>query len=201
MTRAQASSASPAASVPSAAATGDGGGGERGPHRPRRWPAGIVIVLLIAIPAGYLVLSACQSRQGGVDKARSASAQGLVYEWPTKVQRRIYDIPIPDGATYVGHYETNSWGRSAMYVEFRTSSGRLSGFLEDLGSRRSELADGTVTIAEKDADVLGWRFDDPSRDYAGTLVQQSPSEPEVAITVDLTKEERPRVYVVSTVVP
>lgn len=95
---------------------------ERPPHRPRhRWLAAIVVVLLIAIPAGYLAMSAWQSRESGEDKARSASARALIYEWPSKVQRRIYDIPIPDGSTYVGYYETNAWQRSTMYVQFRTT--------------------------------------------------------------------------------
>jgi hypothetical protein len=164
----------------------------------RRWLTAIVVGLLIAIPAGYAVLSAAQSRDSGEDKARAAAARGLVYEWPSKVQRRIYDIPIPDGSTYVGHYETNQWERSTMYVQFRTSPEQLSVFLEELGANRAQLTEDTVTIPQEEADVVGWSFDPAGRGYAGIMVQHSSSEPEVAITVDVTKPERPRVYVVSS---
>ncbi|ONK10576.1 hypothetical protein [Streptomyces sp. MP131-18] len=173
----------------------------RPPHRPRhRWLAAIVVALLIAIPAGYLVLSAYQSRDSGEDKARSASARALIYEWPSKVQRRIYDVPIPGGSAYVAHYETNSWDRSTLYVEFRCSPRQLSAFVEELGTDLSALEE-TVTIGRDSADVVGWQFDDPAHTFAGTVVQQSPDEPEVAVTVDLTREERPRVFVVSTSEP
>lgn len=169
------------------------------PHRPRhRWLTAIAVVLLIAIPTGYLVVSAQQSRASGEKKARAASADTLVYNWPSDVQRRIYDVPVPKGASYVAHYETNSWGHSTLYVQFRASSNQLSTFLERLGTTRSALVAGTVTISQDDTDVTGWDLDDPSRTYAGTIVQQSPDEPEVAVTVDLTHKDQPRVYVVST---
>ncbi|UCM91035.1 hypothetical protein [Streptomyces marincola] len=171
----------------------------RPPHRPKhRWLVAIVVVLLIAIPAGYLVLSAHQSRSSGEDKARAASGRALVFEWPSKVQRRIYDVPIPGGSAYVGHYETNAWERSRLYVEFRCSPRQLAAFLEELGTDMSGLRAGSVPIGQEAADVIGWRFDDPSREFAGTVVKQSPDEPEVAVAVDLTREERPRVYVLST---
>ncbi|MDT0344029.1 hypothetical protein [Streptomyces litchfieldiae] len=174
----------------------------RPPRRPRhRWLVAVVVVLLIAIPAGYLVLSAYQSRDSGEDKARAASARALIYEWPSKVQRRIYDVPIPPGSAYVGFYETNAWERSSLFVEFRCSPRQLSAFLEELGTDRSALSEDAVTIGTEQADVVGWRFDDPERVFAGTVVHQSSMEPEVAITVDLTREERPRVYVVSTTEP
>ncbi|MGW7291492.1 hypothetical protein ACWGIB_03735 [Streptomyces xiamenensis] len=175
---------------------------ERPPHRPRhRWLAAIVVVLLIAIPAGYLAMSAWQSRESGEDKARSASARALIYEWPSKVQRRIYDVPIPDGSTYVGYYETNAWQRSTMYVQFRTTPGQLAVFLEEAGTERAALREGTIAIAPSQADVIGWSFDDPDRTYASTVIPGSASEPEVTITVDITKDENPRVYVVSTTEP
>lgn len=175
---------------------------KRPPHVPRRrWLTAIVVFLLIAVPAAYAGISAAQSRDSGEDKARAAAARSLVYEWPSKVQRRIYDIPIPDGSTYVGHYETNEWERSTMYVQFRTSPEQLGRFLEELGTDRGRLDEGAVTIARQDADVVGWTFDPAEREYAGTTVQHSASEPEVAITVDVTKPERPRVYVVSTTEP
>ncbi|WP_103528106.1 MULTISPECIES: hypothetical protein [Streptomyces] len=174
----------------------------RPPHVPRRrWLTAVVVGLLIAIPAGYAVVSAEQSRDSGEDKARAAAARGLVYEWPSKVQRRIYDIPIPDGSTYVGHYEDNSWDRSTMWVQFRTSPEQLSRFLEDLGSQRAELRAGDVTITDEAAGAVGWTLDPRNRELAGITVRQSPDEPVVAITVDLTKPERPRVYVVSVTEP
>ncbi|MGP4111185.1 hypothetical protein ACTWP5_09745 [Streptomyces sp. 4N509B] len=164
----------------------------------RRWLMMLSIALLIAVPAGYIVLSAYQSRESGEHKARGASAQTMVYHWPSKVQRRIYDVPVPDGVTYVGHYETNSWERSTLYVQFRSTPDQLSFFLEELGTTRASLNEGTVTIPRSHADTVGWVLDDPARAYAGTIVQQSPAEPEVAVTVDLTSAERPRVYVAST---
>ncbi|GAA1934098.1 hypothetical protein GCM10009716_46530 [Streptomyces sodiiphilus] len=175
---------------------------QRPPYRPRRrWLMALTVFLLIAIPAGYIAISGHQSRDSGQDKQRAASARGLVYEWPSRVQRRIYDIPIPDGSTYVAHYETNSWESSTMFVQFRTSPDQLATFLESLGSQRAALSEGTVTIRPEEADVVGWYFGDPSRSYAGTVVRRSPTAPEVAITVDLTKPERPRVHVVSTTTP
>ncbi|MEO3753775.1 hypothetical protein [Streptomyces sp. B6B3] len=171
----------------------------RPPRRPRhRWLAAIIVVLLIAIPAGYLVLSAYQSRDSGEEKERAASARTMIYGWPSKVQRRIYDVPLPDGVTYVGHFETNAWNRSTLYVQFRSSPEQLSFFLEELGTTRDALNEGTVTITGDQADLVGWVLDDPTHRYAGTIVQQSPDEPEVAVTVDLSAEERPRIYVAST---
>ena len=171
----------------------------RPPHRPRhRWLTALIVVLLIALPAGYLALSAYQSRDSGEGKERIASARGLIYEWPSKVQRRIYEVPIPSGAAYVGYYEENSWSRSSMYVEFRCSPGQLSRFLEDLGTTPSALEPGEITVSRADADTVGWNFDDPERRYAGLVVHKSPAQPTVSVTVDITSEERPRVYVVST---
>ncbi|WP_052851148.1 hypothetical protein [Streptomyces avicenniae] len=171
---------------------------QRPPHRPRhRWLVAVLVALLIAVPAGYLALSAYQSRDSGEDKARTASARALIYEWPSKVQRRIYDVPIPGGAAYVGYYETNAWESSTFYTEFRCSPDQLSGFLHELGAEPADLVPGRITIPDAEADTVGWSFDDPSRTYAGVTVQQSPEEPEVAVVVDLTREERPRIYVVS----
>ncbi|SFC40049.1 hypothetical protein [Streptomyces aidingensis] len=175
------------------------------PHPPRvprrRWPVAVVIFLLIAVPSGYVVLSGWQSRSSGEDKAYAAAPRTLVYEWPSKVQRRIYDVPVPKGSTYVGHYETNAWERSTLFVQFRTSPQGLSAFLEELGAQRPQLSERTVTISRDQAAAVGWDFADPERSYAGITVQQSEAEPVVAITVDVTKPERPRVYVVSTTEP
>ncbi|WP_243761502.1 hypothetical protein [Streptomyces sp. YIM 98790] len=172
------------------------------PHIPRRrWVVAMVVFLLIAVPSGYIALSGWQSRSSGEDKAYAASPRTLVYEWPSKVQRRIYDVPIPKGSTYVGHFETNEWDSSTLFVQFRTSPTGLSAFLEELGAQRPQLSERTVTIPRAQAESVGWDFADPERSYAGITIQQSPAEPVVAITVDLTKPERPRVYVVSTTEP
>ncbi|RBM20774.1 hypothetical protein [Streptomyces sp. PT12] len=175
-----------------------GSAAQRPPHRPRhRWLAAVVVALMIAIPAGYLVLSAYQSRDSGEDKARAASARTLVYEWPSKVQRRIYNVPIPSGSAYVGHFETNSWERSRLYAEFRCSPGQLSAFLEDAGADLSVLDEGALTIDDAHADEVGWRFDDPTREFAGAVIREPGTHTEVHVMVDLTSEERPRVYAVS----
>ncbi|UGY94335.1 hypothetical protein [Streptomyces gobiensis] len=164
----------------------------------RRWLTAVIVVLLIAIPAGYLVLSAHQSRDSGKDKEQTASATGLVWQWPSRATRRIYDVPIPGGATYVAYFETNSWKRSSLYVQFRTSPERLDSFLEQVGTNRSELAGDHTTIPVRQADVVGWNLRTPGHTYAGTTVAQPGHRPDLAITVDLTKPERPHVYVVST---
>lgn len=168
------------------------------PRRPRRrWLAAIAVVLMVAIPAGYLVLSGYQSRASGESKARAASADAMRYGWPTKLQRRIYDVPVPDGASYVGHYETNAWGRSSLYVQFRVSPVQLGSFLDQLGTSTTELREG-VSLTERDTAATGWVLDDPDRTYVSTVVQHGPDRPRVAVTVDLTPEEQPRVYVAST---
>ena len=44
----------------------------------------LIIVLLIGVPAGYLVISANQSRDSGKDKEAKYSATGLTPGWPSK---------------------------------------------------------------------------------------------------------------------
>ncbi|GAA2450273.1 hypothetical protein [Streptomyces macrosporus] len=172
---------------------------DRPPHRPKhRWLAAIVVVLLIAIPAGYLVLSAHQSRESGKDKQRDAAATGLVWQWPSKVERRIYEVPIPKGASYVAHYERNAWERSSLYVQFRTSRAKLDAFLEEVGSDSSELREGGEGVDDRQADAVGWDFDAPDRRFAGTRIERPGERPDLEITVDVTHEKRPRIYVVST---
>jgi hypothetical protein len=173
---------------------------ERPPHRPRhRWLAAIVVVLLIAVPAGYLVLSAHQSRDSGKDKQRAAAATGLVWEWPSRVERRIYEVPIPGGSTYVAHYERNAWERSSFYVQFRTSREALDAFVEEAGGDPAELREGRPGVSDRQADVVGWDLEVPGHRYAGIRIDRPGERPDLAVTVDLTREDRPRVYVVSTV--
>ena len=65
-------------------------------HRNRRRALTLlIIVLLIGVPAGYLVISANQSRDSGKDKEAKYSATGLTAGWPARVQRHIYKVTIP----------------------------------------------------------------------------------------------------------
>ncbi|MGD9483160.1 hypothetical protein WDH52_07835 [Streptomyces sp. TRM70308] len=170
------------------------------PRRPRRrWLTAVVVVLLIALPAGYLVLSAHQSRDSGKDKQAIAAATGLVWEWPRKVTRRVYEVPVPRGSTYVGYYETNSWETSSLYVQFRTSPEGLEAFLRRLGTSAAALSPRAAGVSARQADTVGWDVDRPGRAYGHTTVDLPGPRPEVAVTVDRTKPERPQVHVVSTV--
>jgi len=161
----------------------------------------IIVVLLIAIPAGYVVLSAYQSRDSGEDKQRIAAASGLTYSPPSKVQQSIYDVPLPMDAKRVAFYETNSWKTSRLYVQFRTSEKHLDEFLYTLGTGRSALRDGEVTIGKSRADMLGWDFHQPGHSYWGTRHVQRGKQPDLDITVDTSYKGQPRVYVVSTAQP
>ncbi|KUJ70904.1 hypothetical protein ACZ90_00940 [Streptomyces albus subsp. albus] len=168
---------------------------------PRRgWATALVIFLLIAIPAGYLVISAMQSRSSGEDKSESASATGLTEGWPTRVQRRIYDVWIPPYSADVAFYETNSWDTSAMYVQFITSAEGLDKFLATLDTDRSALRQGRITVDAEHAKKVGWRLG-PGKDWAGLEVDQKDPEPTLDITVDLGNPRHPEVYLVSTVTP
>ncbi|NGO73871.1 hypothetical protein, partial [Streptomyces boncukensis] len=160
----------------------------------------VTVVLLIAIPAGFLVQQAFRSRESGRDKERAAGATSLVYARPPKVSQRIYDVPVPEQATRIAFYETNAWERSRMWVQFRTSPKRLKEFLRDIDGDSGTLTldKGRVTIGEGQARKVGWRFDEPGHRYAGTVYTQSGHEPDLAITVDTTYKSRPRVFVVST---
>lgn len=173
---------------------------ERPPHRPRnRALVLLIVVALIAIPGGYLVQSAFQSRDSGKDKERAAEATSLTWSRPPKVQQRVYNVPVPPGASRVAFYESNSWNKSAMWVQFRTSKKRLGEFMQDLGSDRSALKKGRVTISDAKAREVGWDLHKPGHTYAGSTYNNARSEPDLAITVDTTYESRPRVHVVSTV--
>ncbi|MGY1454430.1 hypothetical protein [Streptomyces sp. SS8] len=170
------------------------------PHRPRhRWLAAVIVVLLIAVPAGYLVLSAYQSRDSGKDKQRAAAATGLVWQWPSKLESRIYEVPVPGGSTYVAHYETNSWQRSTFYVQFRTSRRGLERFIEEAGGDPGALREGAPGVTARQAETVGWDLDAPGRRFAGTRIERPGERPDLAVTVDVTSEDRLRVYAVSTV--
>jgi hypothetical protein len=173
---------------------------QRPPHRPRhRLLTLLIVVLLIAIPGGYLVRSAFQSRDSGEDKERNAAATNLTYGWPSKVQRNVYDVPLPSKSSHYAFYEANSWQTSSLYVQFRVPKKQLGRFLDDVGTSSSALRSGHVTISDKQAERVGWDLSRDGHRYAGTTYRQEKSRPNVAITVDRTYKSMPRVYVVSTV--
>jgi hypothetical protein len=172
----------------------------RPPHLPRhRLLTLLIVVLLIALPAGYLVLSAFQSRAAGRHSQQRAAISGLTWEWPSKVKRHIYDVPIPLHSSYVAYYETNSLHTSRLYVQFRTSDKRLGNFLHHVGLKRSDLQDGKGGVSAARARDVGWNLRDPGHTYVGARRPKPGATPDLSITVDTTPEERPRVYVVSTV--
>ncbi|MEU0405010.1 hypothetical protein ABZ318_33330 [Streptomyces sp. NPDC006197] len=166
----------------------------------RRWLTAVIIVLLVGIPAGYLVISAGQSRDSGRDKERESSAAGLQDNWPSLMKRRVFEIPIPSGAWDVAYYETSNWKTSRLYVQFTTTAGGLDAFLAESGTARSALAPDRITVGERDADIAGWTFA-PGVTWAGTTVTREKPRPHTAITVDLTDPAFPRVYAVSTTSP
>ncbi|MET8681574.1 hypothetical protein ABZW18_29330 [Streptomyces sp. NPDC004647] len=183
--------------------SGGGPGGGPQPSHPsnrRRWLTLLIVVLLIGIPAGYLVVSAGQSRDSGKDKQGKAAATGLTKEWPPRVTRRIYDVPIPRDSVRVWYYETNSWKISKLYVQFTTSKEGLNRFLRTIGSSPSALDRGKITISAKEAAVVGWKFG-AGQKWAGTVHSRPKPQPEQDITVDLRNKAYPKVYVVSTVMP
>lgn len=159
-----------------------------------------IIVLLIGIPAGYLVISAGQSRRSGKDKEAEAAAQGLREDWPSGMQRRIFELPVPGNAVGVQYYETNNWKASRMYVKFRTTSAGLDRFLSGVGTGRAALETGKVTIGARDLKVTGWIFG-PGVDWAGTVHRNKDPRPTQNITVNMTDPAAPVVYVVSAATP
>jgi hypothetical protein len=172
--------------------------GGRPPHRPRhRVLTLLIVVLLIAIPGGYLVHSAFISRAAGKDSQRKSAATDISYGWPARTERRIYDVPVPAGASRVAFYESNSWKKNALYVQFRTTPQRLRQFLADAGTGPSQLQSGRVTIGPGRAQAVGWDLAQEGHRYEGLTRRQPGARPDLAVTVDTTYKARPRVYVLS----
>lgn len=165
----------------------------------RRWLTAITIVLLVGIPAGYLVISAGQSRDSGRDKERESSAAGLQDNWPSQMKRRVFEIPVPPGAWDVSYYETSNWKTSRLYVQFTTTANGLDVYLHGSGTSRSALTPG-VTVGDHDAGIVGWDFV-PAHAWTGTTVARENPRPTSDITVDLSDPAFPRVYVVSATSP
>ena len=170
-------------------------------HRNRRRAITLLIIgLLIGVPAGYLVISANQSRNSGKDKEAKYSATGLTAGWPSKVQRRLYQVPIPHPADRIAYYETNNWKTSRLYVQFRTTNAGLDAFLTGMGVLRADLKKGDITISARDQQISGWSFAGPGQ-WWGLAHQQKNPSPTQDVVVNLADPNFPMVYVVSRTVP
>jgi hypothetical protein len=163
-----------------------------------RWVRWVVVPLLILVPLVYVLISADQSRDGGAEKEQEAAAKHLTWEVPSQLLRRIYQVPIPDGTVGDAYMETNAWDHSEFYVQFTTNAGGLDTFLAQVGTARTELTAGKVTIPAARASTAGWDFS-ASRPWAGVSLHQVGDKPDHDITVDLQNPDAPVVYVVSTV--
>ncbi|MEV7124660.1 sugar kinase [Streptomyces sp. NPDC093260] len=183
------------------------------PHRPaprrvetrrqrnrRRAITLITIVLLIGVPAGYLLWCAHQSRSSGRDKAAKYAATGLTPTYPAKVQRRLYQVPVPHPADRLASYETNNWRTSRLYVQFRTTQAGLDTFLDAMGVERSDLNKGVVTFSARDRQVTGWNFQGPGSWWGLSHSQKNPA-PSQDVMVNFANPVLPMVYVVSRTVP
>ncbi|MFI9168404.1 sugar kinase [Streptomyces lincolnensis] len=159
-----------------------------------------IIVLLIGVPAGYLVISANQSRNSGKDKEAKYSATGLTEGWPSKLQRRIYEVPVPHPADRIAYYETNNWKTSRLYVQFRTSDAGLDAFLTGMGVNPADLKPGKITISSRDQSVTGWSFAGPGT-WAGLIHKQKNPAPTHDVVVNRADPAAPMVFLVSRTVP
>jgi hypothetical protein len=160
----------------------------------------LIIVLLIGVPAGYLVISANQSRDSGKQKEEKYSATGLTVGWPSRVQRRLYQVPIPLNGVSVAYYETNNWKTSRLYVQFATNGPGLEQFLSEIGTSRNKLRKNDIAIGARDQKVAGWKFTGPGSWWGLTHAQKDPA-PTQDIVVNWPQPGRAMVYVVSRTVP
>jgi hypothetical protein len=164
-----------------------------------RWARWTVVPLMIVIPVGNAVIAARQSRDSGEHTEKLAAATGLTHAWPTRVQRRIYQVPIPARSRAVSYLETNSWNVSSLYVRFTTTPSGLDRFLGAIHTDRAALIDGDVTITARQARTVGWGFTErPGHHFAGLSLTQHGDKPDHAVTVNLADPAHPAVYVVST---
>ncbi|MFE9093222.1 sugar kinase [Streptomyces sp. NPDC007264] len=192
-----------ATSIPRPASTADGSSPPPEDRRHmirRRALTLLIIVLLIGVPAGYLMISADQSRNSGKDKEAKYSATGLSWGWPSRVQRRLYQVTIPMDGRLVASYETNNWKTSRLYVQFRTSEDGLSEFLGGLDTTSAALKKGDIAIGTRDRDIADWTFTGPGPWFGLTHRQKNPA-PTLDVVVNRAEPGRPMVYVVSRTVP
>ncbi len=160
----------------------------------------LIIVLLIGVPAGYLVISANQSRDSGRDKEAKYAATGMTKGWPSKLQRRIYEVPVPVPSDEVAYYETNNWRTSRLYVQFETTNAGLDAFLAGLGVDRDALRKGRIAISDRAQQITGWEFG-ASGTWWGVVNEQHDPAPTQDVVVDMANPDYPMVYVVSRTVP
>ncbi|WP_245766887.1 sugar kinase [Streptomyces colonosanans] len=160
----------------------------------------LIIVLLIGVPAGYLVISANQSRDSGKVKEARYSATGLTAGWPSSVLGSLYQVKIPEDATGVAYYETNNWKTSRLYAQFSTTDAGLEEFLGHIRTSTSELKENDTAISTRDQEVVGWTFTGDGPWYGLTHAQKNPA-PTLDVMVDRAVPDRPTVYVVSRTIP
>ncbi|MGW3495279.1 sugar kinase [Streptomyces sp. NPDC001020] len=160
----------------------------------------LIIVLLIGVPAGYLVISANQSRDSGKVKEARSSATGLTPGWPPGVLRSLYEVKIPWDATDIAYYETNNWKSSRLYAQFTTSYVGLEAFLRRMKTSPSELKENDITISARDQEVVGWTFTGDGSWYGLTRARKNPA-PTIDVLVNRADPARPTVYVVSRTIP
>jgi len=170
----------------------------RTPQVPSRWVRWTVVPLLVLVPLGYVVVSAAQSRGAGESEQQMVAARQLEQVYPTLLQQRIYQVPVPVGSRYTRYLETNSWDTSVFYAEFLTTAGGLDTFLAQIGTSRAALVPGKVAMSAAQCKAAGWNFAIP-RVWAGLTLHRFGDKPDHEVTVDLTYPDTPRVYVVSTV--
>jgi hypothetical protein len=164
----------------------------------RHWARWLVIVLLLVIPAGYVVIAAGQSHNPRAARELKAEMAGLVRDTPAGVQRRIYQLPIPSGVTQPAYFEVNSWQESSLYVQFTTTAGGLDTFLAQLGISRAALGKGHPAITPEQAKRVGWSFP-PRHDWDGVRLAGAGGKPGHDITVNMDNPDAPVVYTVSTI--
>ncbi len=85
------------------------------------------------------MISANQSRDSGREKEAKYAATGMTEGWPSKLQRRVYEVPVRSPSEEVAYYETNNWKTSRLYVQFETTNAGLDAFLAGLGVDRDAL--------------------------------------------------------------
>jgi hypothetical protein len=163
-----------------------------------RWARWTIAPLLVAVPTGYLVISAEQSRGTGVVSQLKASTAGLTHLWPTRLQSRVYQVNVPRGSVQPGYLETNYWSSSSFYVQFVTNPSGLDKFLASIHSNRSALRTGNIPVTAAQAKRVGWSWG-PGSVWAGLQVKQPGDKPDHSVVVNLSNPNRPQVYVVSTV--
>ncbi|MFE2048578.1 sugar kinase [Streptomyces sp. NPDC059459] len=160
----------------------------------------LIIVLLIGVPAGYLVISANQSRDSGREKEAKYAATGMTEGWPSKLQRRVYEVPVPVPSEEVAYYETNNWKTSRLYVQFETTGAGLDAFLAGLGVDRDTLKRDNIAISDRAQRVTGWEFGG-SGSWWGLVNEQRDPAPTQDVVVNMENPDYPMVYVVSRTVP